>query len=814
MSQRANSLFSISLFRIARNLIAAPSAFEVLFLLEGTISLSCDDHHLTIRESDIALLPASCEYQLSPDRSATILSVKITPELPATEFLRNITLHIFASSSDEFGQLRETLAEIASSYFSKESPAELPLFSLIYKMLYLISSAITVESSGSGTGDKAVSDRINTIQAYILQNFRQPLTLNDIARDNFFSPQYLSRLFKQMIGVNFYDYLNEVRLNSALFDLLNTQDTITKICFNNGFPNLSAFNKVFKDKHTVSPQQYRKDSVRKKTGTQQVASNVDNVDFKSVEHQISSYLHPASQEKHLADALRTTVIEADTTKHSPFKLIWNQVFNLGFASDLNKSQLRSQIEMFQGKTLFKYARFQGIFNEDPAISSNVDTNLNFYNCDRLIDYLYSINLLPFIEIGNKPKKIDRRPNKNLFNEDKNYSSLTHRQLETIFKGFLKHCINRYGVSEVEKWKFEFWAEHDESLRYNSSYIADYIPTFRNIYTTVKSMVPRAQVGGPGFNMAADLNVLSKIVSGLKNLGITPDFVSFYTYPYTIIRSLRKQNNHDELDSEEYSLIWDKNQYAKNTAKLKKIVRQINPDIRNFYITEWNIDISNRNFLHDSCFKAPFILQTIINSYDLVDGIGYWLLSDISSEYIDTSRILYGGAGLFNRNGIRKPGYFAYDFLSELGTNLIKKGENHIITRRNENEYEVLVFNYKYLSHYSLVNYDSEKDMFQINNLLEDFNDLDITVRLKNVGYGKFSVKQYALNSEHGSLLDEWIRLNATGNIRQSEVDYLQNICIPKRQIYNLQSTSTQELILNCHLLPNEVDLFLIRREID
>lgn len=103
---------------------------------------------------------------------------------------------------------------------------------------------------------------------------------------------------------------------------------------------------------------------------------------------------------------------------------------------------------------------------------------------------------------------------------------------------------------------------------------------------------------------------------------------------------------------------------------------------------------------------------------------------------------------------------------------------------------------------------------QINNLLEDQDNLSVTIQLRNVREGKYSIKQYALNSEHGSLLDEWIRLSAPENIQQSEVDHLRNICVPKRQIFKTQSNETGDLILNCNLMPNEIDLFLIRLELD
>lgn len=113
-----------------------------------------------------------------------------------------------------------------------------------------------------------------------------------------------------------------------------------------------------------------------------------------------------------------------------------------------------------------------------------------------------------------------------------------------------------------------------------------------------------------------------------------------------------------------------------------------------------------------------------------------------------------------------------------------------------------------------MNYDYEKNMYQTNNLLEDQNELEVSIHLKNIGIGKFRVKQYVLNSNHGSLLDEWIRLNAIENVQPSEISYLENICVSKRKIYDLHSTSTGDLIINCNLLPNEVDLFLINLELD
>ncbi len=817
MSNITKSNYEISILSISKLAIDINPVIQVFHILKGNAAILYNDRRVLLEESDIALLPPGINYQVQSDTSNAILNIGINPDMPATGFARNMEPNIILSSDftqQNHTRLREVLTEIACANFKKENYREQEIYSLIYKLLGLIAEnrKIHIEQSISRDEDGVASHRLNSIKAYINENFRLPITLSDLARDQFLTPQYLSRIFKKIFGMNFFEYLNNIRLNSAVLDLVNTNDSVIRISFDNGFPNVAAFTKVFKEKYNMTPQQYRKHVLQRQRDIfRDAEADYTKIDFKSVESHFSTNFNSSRIEPKLSRPEKTLYIDADVSLYSPLKLVWNEVLNLGFASDIGKSKLKTQIELFQSKMSFKYARFQGIFNEDPAIVPANKLKRNFYNCDSLIDYLYSINLLPFIEIGNKPKKINYRPKRNLFNEEKNYTYLDNSQLEEVFKEFLKHCINRYGVSEVEKWKFEFWAEHDEFLRYDDSYIKGYISTYSNLSSIIKSIIPNAQLGGPGFNMAADINVLGCIISGLKNLGITPDFVSFYSYPYTIMRSKEVKGGPGEGD---HSVLWDKNGYLRNLKAAKKYVKTINSDIKNFYITEWNVDFSNRNFLHDSCFKAPFILQTIIDSNDIVNGLGYWLLSDISSEYVDSDSLLYGGAGLINRSGIRKPGYFAYDFLSKLGCYLVKKGENHIITRHSDNEFEVLVFNYKYLSNYSLINYDYEKDLRQINNLLEDLENLSVTVQLRNVRKGKYSIKQYVLSSEHGSLLDEWIRLSAPENLHQSEVEYLRNICVPKRQIFKMNSTETGDLILNCNLLPNEIDFYFIRLELD
>lgn len=107
------------------------------------------------------------------------------------------------------------------------------------------------------TATYADTTDMNRILTYIHRNFRKNLTLKTLAEYSRFSPNYLSRLFHQTMGVTFKEYVTSLRMAFAAKLLVNTQSSITEICFESGFGSLSNFIREFKKIYHVSPSEYR-----------------------------------------------------------------------------------------------------------------------------------------------------------------------------------------------------------------------------------------------------------------------------------------------------------------------------------------------------------------------------------------------------------------------------------------------------------------------------------------------------------------------------------------------------------------------------
>lgn len=99
---------------------------------------------------------------------------------------------------------------------------------------------------------------ISEVAAYVGANYREPLRLNEVAKQFFVSPYYLSRKFKQCTGFGFSEYVQLVRVREAQRLLRETNLKMIDVAAQIGIEPVANFYKLFKAASGCSPLQYRK----------------------------------------------------------------------------------------------------------------------------------------------------------------------------------------------------------------------------------------------------------------------------------------------------------------------------------------------------------------------------------------------------------------------------------------------------------------------------------------------------------------------------------------------------------------------------
>lgn len=815
---------------------------ELFFVINGYIFVTINNKRYKLDKSDVILINNGDSYQIDGEAENLVLSLEIEYDFLNSAVKREQIIYVCNSSinkNNKYDDIRKMMFQIMYEYSNKENKYELKMMSMLYKLIYLLNTNFLLTESeviqNIDIQNSKYDVRVNNILSYIKQNYYRQISLQDIANSQYLTPEYLSKFFKAQIGMTFSRYLNEFRLSQALKELIHTDNSVTKIAMNNGFPNLVSFNKIFREIYNTTPAEYRSEIKKKQsnnTDAKKLDSQIINVDYNQVYDELTKYV-ATEQESNFKDQSSSSFshlnVSADINTQKELFHTWKNLINLGYASDGLRSDLQQHLTDIQNSTKFRYARFQEIFSDEMLNSGEYEeseNNYNFNKIDKLIDFLYSIGLKPFIEFSQKDKVLNIDADKILYNKPANIKQRSLKESLVLLEKFIIHCVNRYGLDEVSQWYFEIWKEGEiEHIFWNGNFDR-YISTFEEYYKIIKQLVPNAKVGGPGINPELNINYLGELLNQFVERGVIPDFISIILFTHELIQdsSTKNINSRDENKKNIYKnqqenytsrlfISRDKNYVKSNLNKIRKILNLCNVNIPELHITEWNSTISHRHPAHDTTFKGAFIIKNIVDNLDEADSFGYWFCSDVSGELKDSKTLLYGEMGLINLNGIKKSGFYAFEMLSKLGNKLIDKGDGYIITSKFAHNYEIITYNYKHYSNFYCLSKQTKLNLNQYYSIFENNKDLHIYINLQGVKNGRYRVRKYTLNRRHGSIFDEWLNMNTVYNLRKSEIEYLKQICIPKQTIFYLENVNN-ELKIESNLEPHEVNLYEIALEYD
>lgn len=139
----------------------------------------------------------------------------------------------------------------------KFSGDELMVKSNLYAIIHHINKFCT-ETSGLSLKLESNYNKIKEVLMYVHTHYSEKLTVENASSLINYSPNYFSKLFHELTGTSFIQYVINYRLDIASEKLINTKLTITEIAEETGFSNLPYFTRSFTAKYGSTPNAYRK----------------------------------------------------------------------------------------------------------------------------------------------------------------------------------------------------------------------------------------------------------------------------------------------------------------------------------------------------------------------------------------------------------------------------------------------------------------------------------------------------------------------------------------------------------------------------
>lgn len=106
--------------------------------------------------------------------------------------------------------------------------------------------------------DRNTNKDIQLAKKYINEHYKENLSLKILADVMCMNSYYFSSFFKKNSGMNFKDFLNEIRLERAVSLLISTDKRIIDIAAEVGFSDERSFSKAFRKKYAESPMTYKR----------------------------------------------------------------------------------------------------------------------------------------------------------------------------------------------------------------------------------------------------------------------------------------------------------------------------------------------------------------------------------------------------------------------------------------------------------------------------------------------------------------------------------------------------------------------------
>ena len=426
---------------------------------------------------------------------------------------------------------------------------------------------------------------------------------------------------------------------------------------------------------------------------------------------------------------------------------FRSLVNLGYARNLRILDVDSALDFVQGEIGFIYGRICRITDLIRTNSVRGHSYYDFTAVFSLLDSLVSHGITPFLELGNKSLLIQETTSISYTPVSPTDTKEYYQQLLSILPDFARACINHYGQSAFDKWYFEISYMYTSDEERESFGLVQYAGMFRKIYQLLRSFSPGCRIGGPGFNDWSGHARIRQMIRLMSSHGITPDFYSAYIYP---VNSGPDGTMHLSEDPEE------------GLTRMKifaETVHDTHPD-REIWITEFNSNLSSRNYLNDLPYQAAYIARIMTGILPLcIDAIGYYLLSDAPLRYLDSLDFLFGGWGLLTDRGIPKPSFHAFRIMDKLGHYLVRTTGSCLITANSRGSFQILLYRYQHPKKDFLYRNVEKEDLSVPRAVFENAGRDLYDITIDNVLRGTYIVKEYRIGARRSDLFSAWRELD-------------------------------------------------------
>lgn len=775
---------------------------ELIYVLEGYTEITINDRMYVLNQEDVILTNAYDIHELHGS-DAVVLSIRIDLEklgVPDDE-REGLTFDLNSSLEKDktpYQKIKVLISSLINYNLKYQDNSRYANLSILYSLFAEFMNKYRVISNSKKVQPKKYLTRLREIIKYLNENYDKGITLKDLSSVFNLTVPYISSFFDKYFGNNFQDYYDELRISKSIPTLLENRLTLDDMAIKFGFTDSRGYVRAFKKIYGITPTEYRKNA----NSSSQAGNFLTHFDTnkyldKLLKNNDERYHLPIK--KHKNSIIKD--FEADYNTSSLLKPTYLNFFSVSRAFDFLSKPHQEMIDDLLNEIPFKYVKFHGLLDDTMHVIKKRGDHYtySFFYIDMVLDYIMKLGIKPLIQLSYMPSCLtenaphyDNGMIVSLPNNDEEFLKL--------IKALIIHLIERYGLKEIESWPFTFWNAPDTSkYAYGVDDNKHFFNLYKEIFNLVKQISSKIEFGSPSLLPICEETIKfdKEFLNFARTNDCYPDFLIVHYFENNFSNYFKQIN---------------KEQFPTDTNNFKKFIDFVkSPDFyygKKVYLTEFNFTSSHRNLLSDTVFSSCYIVKNILENLNRLDSFGHWYLSDLIDETQLPNNMLHGGLGLYTVNGIRKPAFYAYKFLSKLGNEIILQNDGMIITKR-DHDIIILLYNYEHFSDlyasgdYFELSYHNRYIPFASN------KNIVFNIKLKNVPGKSYHLRQSYVNRTSGSIYDAAENAGFYGLPDPETKDWLKYLSTPQLQL-KYGNITDKELSIEATVSPLEIRLIEIK----
>lgn len=237
---------------------------ELIYVVSGTGCVTVQAERYCVHTGDMVLIPPQLVHSIDQldDNSMVYFNILFRLSMLGSEYTDQFYghersfPHYLAKGTSLNEQIKEPVLELILNRKQTDNCYTLMIRSHLCAIVYHILQNPSQPDDGS-LARHSNYDRLKVVLEYLRENYAQDTSVEEAAAMCGFSASHFMKLFRELTGSSFTQYVKNLRLDAAARLLRTTGKRVSDIAEEVGFHNLPYFTRAFGSKFCISPLNYR-----------------------------------------------------------------------------------------------------------------------------------------------------------------------------------------------------------------------------------------------------------------------------------------------------------------------------------------------------------------------------------------------------------------------------------------------------------------------------------------------------------------------------------------------------------------------------